>query len=407
MSRPARFYYEENGYYYYYDEETCEFARHLAKCKDNTYSYFHLFKDDEQTNTGLLAFRDKFNLCAKEIYEKGGILYKKYYNHYSATELTFKRYSPNAYNGFEDVTFDEYLFIESCHNGGIICLDHQSKDVPIWCHGYDYSSFYPNMLNSKDLLIPRCQGKKVKLEKLDYKNLTFGIYKVKITCNDANFCKIFSFSKKNTYTHYDVQFANKYKTNFNIKIELITDTEYNALIYDGELVPAYTIFGNWFDNLFALKKKCPKNFLLKRLLSSLWGSLTKMEKRYFTEEQMSENLEIGEYELINETNTLINGEIVTRYETIKISKPYKYHFGRLKPFLLAFSRNTVGNLIMQCNIIEHVVRVQTDGIVLDDEYDFSQIGLNYYPIPEAKTSGTRIWENVNKSNLCYYCHNYE
>ncbi len=124
---------------------------------------------------------------------------------------------------------------------------------------------------------------------------------------------------------------------------------------------------------------------------------------------MTENVQTGEYELINETNMLINGEIITRYETIKMSKPYRYHFGRLKPFLLAFSRNTVGNLIMECNIIENVFRVHTDGIILvmDDEYDFSKLGLQYYPIPEAKTSGTRTWENVNKSNLCYYCHNYE
>jgi hypothetical protein len=263
------------------------------------------------------------------------------------------------------------------------------------------------MLNSKDLLIPRCHGKKMKLESLNFDNLQFGIYKVKITCNDPNFRKVFTYSKKNTYTHYDIQFANKYKTKFNVEIELITDAEYNALIYDCDLIPSSEIFGGWFKKLFELKTKCPKNFLLKRLLSSLWGSLTKMEKCYFTEEQMTENLEIGEYELINETNMLINGEIVTRYETIKVSKPYKYHFGRLKPFLLAFSRNTVGNLIMQCNIIQNVVRVQTDGIVTDDEYDFSKFGLQYYPVPEAKTSGTKIWENVNKSMPCYYCHNYE
>lgn len=101
----------------------------LAKNKDNKYNYFHLFEDDEPSSEGRLAFQKKFHTCADELHKKGGIVYRKYYNHHSATELTFKRYSPNAFSSdFENVSFDEFEFAEKCYNGGIIYFDEKHKN---------------------------------------------------------------------------------------------------------------------------------------------------------------------------------------------------------------------------------------------------------------------------------------
>jgi hypothetical protein len=425
MSRPTRYFYEKNNTYYYLDENAGQFGEVLAKNKDNKYSYFHLFKDDEPSNEGLLAFKEKFSKCADELYKQGGILYKKYFNHYSATELTFKRYSPNAFStNFEDVSYDEFEFIEKCFNGGIIYFNEKLKDKSVQSFGYDYSSFYPNILNSTNLLIPEKQGKRVKLKELDFENLKYGIYHMKVTCQNKDFCKIFCFSKKHYYTHYSLEFAYKYRNVFGVKMMLIVgdNIEYNALIYDDDdgLVESNSIFGNWFNKLYIqLKPKCKGNFLLKRLLSSLWGSLTKMEKCYLNEEQALSPEEEGQYVLLNETHRFENGEIITRYEAIKKAKPYKYHYGRLKPFLLAVSRNIIGELIMSAEIIDKVVRIHTDGIVLNEPYDFTKLsgnsvprtptapkgeavgfmsgiaGLQYYPIPEDKTTGLIKWNNVN------------
>jgi hypothetical protein len=95
-------------------------------------------------------------------------------------------------------------------------------------------------------------------------------------------------------------FAYKYKDVFNVKIELITDTEFNAFVYKNEdLVWSQDIFKKWFNVLYnRLKPKCGNNKLLKRLLSSLWGSLIKCEKHYFNDEQMESGE--NEYEIVKE-----------------------------------------------------------------------------------------------------------
>jgi hypothetical protein len=182
-------------------------------------------------------------------------------------------------------------------------------------------------------------------------------------------------------------------------MELITkDCKYNALIYDCDLFESSSIFGNWFNKLFKeLKPKCKNNLLLKRLMSSLWGSLTKMKKCYFNEDEFSSNDGEGEYELINEKHQLLNGEILTRYECVKRENPYKYHFGRIKPFLLSLSRNIIGELLINTETIDKVIRIHTDGIVLEEAFNFEECNQNYYPIPENKTTGTFKWINVN----CY------
>ena len=95
---------------------------------------------------------------------------------------------------------------------------------------------------------------------LDYENLQYGIYKVKITCNDPNFRKLFAFSPKHHYTHYSLQYAYEQSERFNIQFELITDCDHNALVYN-TLVESTKIFKSWFNYLITIKQKFPKNTL--------------------------------------------------------------------------------------------------------------------------------------------------
>lgn len=392
MEKPTRFYYEvkDENKIYYLDENTGEFGSCLTYKKDLKYKYFHLFKEDEQSNEGLILFKDKFNKWCNEL-NKHGIVYKLTFNRFSSSSTALK-------NRFEDVSLDEFLFAEDCFNGGLIYLNPKYKDTTTQSFGYDYSSFYPNILVSDKLKIPTKQGQKLKLNHLDFTNLQYGIYKVRITCDNKEFLKIFAFSKKNTYTHFGLEFAYKYKDIFDVKIELITDIDFNALVYRPEtLINSRDIFYNWFDKLYKIKPSCKDNQLLKRLLSSLWGSLTKCEKYYFNDEQ-DEGIpdeKIGTYMTLDEKYYYIDGELLTRFECVKKSKPYKYHYGRMKAFLLSLGRNIIGELIMNAEILQNVVRINTDGIVLNQEFDFPSLKIPYYPKPEDKTTGLIQWNNVN------------
>jgi hypothetical protein len=398
-----RFYYEvkSENKIYYLDENTNTFGSCYVNKKDLQYKYFHLFKEDEQTNEGLLQYKDNFNRWCEEL-KPHGIIYKKYYNHYSAVEFTFMRYSTKCSalieNEFPEVSFDEFKYNEACYNGGLIYLNPNYKNKRVQSYGYDFSSFYPNILVGNALKVPKSQGKQIKLNHLDFNNLYYGFYKVVVSCSNEEFLKVFAFSKRNVYTHFSLLFAYKYKHKFNIEFQLVTETDYNALIYDeSELIASRDIFYSWYNHLYNKVKPNCNNPLSKRLLSSLWGSLTKCEKYYFDDEQdnhLSES-EIGKYYRMDEKYFICDGKVKTRFECIKIEKPYKYHYGRMKAFLLSIGRNIVGDLIIESNILENVIRINTDGIVLNKPFDFSTINNSYYPKLEDKTTGFIVWENVN------------
>ena len=102
-----------------------------------------------------------------------------------------------------------------------------------------------------------------------------------------------------------------------------------------------------------------------------------------------------QYKILTEKYYYVNNQMITRYECIKKSKPYKYHYARMKPFLLSLGRNIIGDLIMNSGNLENVVRINTDGIVLNQAFDFASLNIPYYPIPEDKTTGLIKWNNVN------------
>ena len=54
----------------------------------------------------------------------------------------------------------------------------------------------------------------------------------------------------------------------------------------------------------------------------------------------------------------------------------------------------VGNLISKKDLFSNVIRIHTDGIVLNKDFDISD--LEYYPKTEIKTSGLIHWTSLNK-----------
>lgn len=404
IRKPIRYFYERDNEYIYLDDTTGTFGKCVSFQKDMSYNYYHLFKGDEESEDGLLKFKTKFENWADELVEKGDIHYRDFYNHASATYFTFKNLGYEVDS--ETPSIEEYDFIEACNNGGLIYFNKGLKDQVIESYGYDYSSFYPHILTHYELKIPTKRGTRVKLTEIDYENLKYGIYKVKITTENEDFKKVFGFSKKDTYTHFSIAFAYQHREQFNINFELNNEAEYNALIYkDSCLRPSVDVFFNWFDKLKTLKQQCPNNHLLKHIFSSLWGSICALDIKYFHDDEVYIDGEDNfEYKRIDEKIYLKDGEIHTRYDCIKKSQPYKYHYGRMKPFIISLSRRVMGQLIMSSGIINNVFRCQTDNVVLNIPFDFSALEYSYYPKPEDKTSGLIQWGGVNTYNhICEKC----
>jgi hypothetical protein len=411
MIKPYRVYFQREDKVMYLNQDDNTLIEQTINDKmieDTTYNYFEMFDGYEPTAESAIHYRNDFEIWCNEL-KLNGIYYQKYFHHNSAVMLTFKRYASRQLNNIKfdlKPTFEEFINIESCHNGGLIYFDKAYTKRNVECYGKDYSSFYPTNLSKSKLKIPIRAGHKMKLKKIKFKELQFGIYHVKITCSNPDFYKVFSFSKRNRYTHYSLKFAYKYRKQFDVSFELDKTGDYNAIIYDDEsLINASELFENWYDSLMAIKTKHPKNKLVKHLLSSLWGSLCQFKKIHFNEEEFNnlpddsvsdwdDTTNWDKYKILNEKITYDeNDDQILKYVLVESENAYSHPLARMKPFLLSYSRNIVGTLIIKENLLSDVIRINTDGIILKKDYDFSH--LDYYPKTEDKTTGLIYWEHVN------------
>jgi hypothetical protein len=314
--------------------------------------------------------------------------------HFKNIESVFKMLCKGKYEHHEQISDIEFKWFEKCYNAGL-----QYTEIGIFdSFGYDFKNYYGSILASKDFKIPNKQGKERKFNKLPPKIYT-GFYNVKITSDDPSIKKIFAFSKENVYTSLDLKFALELQKQFNINIELITDVEFNAYIYNLDtLEEGHKIFNYWFLKLTKLKAEMPKNILLKMISSSLWGHLSKNNTLTVTEEEafnLSEKDE--EAYSIHDIITTKSGQ--SFYKLLNVKKPYFYNI-RLKPFITSFGRVKTAKIALLN--LDKVIRVHTDGIVFSEQQKFNIENF----ISEDKTTNKIRFANINTYfHICSQCNN--
>jgi hypothetical protein len=417
IDKKYRVFFTENGLVHSIDENDNYVIEQNDKRDLKNYNYYESMQGYKKTKESLINFKNDFVKWVKEL-KKFNINYfyvphLDYLTRKAITYSVFLRYSTNNINklikngikGIDNINFTEFYYFEKCYNAGLMSIDEEYINKKMDFYGYDFSSFYANLLTNFDFKIPIKKGTQSKYTNIKDK-LKYGIYHIKIKCDDVKFKKIFSFSVNNYYTHYSLNFCLKYKKRFNITFEILDiDKEYNCLVYnDEDLIRTGDIFIDWFNNLSELKIKLPKNKLVKDLMTSIWGVMIQFERVIVKNEDEIIDYDFSEitsdknteYKLLEIDSFVRNGQYVENYKLIKSEKGYKRPF-RIKPFLTSFSRKQIAEFILQEKIIDDVCRIQTDGIVLKKQYDFSN--LEYYPKPENKTTGNYIWYSVNKNSL--------
>jgi hypothetical protein len=431
--RKIRFYYTKEEILFYMDKDNDKVKTHNIKEKkkylQEKYNYFEVSKDYEATEEGLKQYKndfiiqvDNFKKYLKKIY-----INYEYDTKYNHNDAVFKFYNYIQARELKKIKLDpiyhiELYYFENCYNGAIISLfDNISEDI--YSYGYDYSSYYPNLLNSGLLYLPMKQGKLTSIKKLDLDNLKYGIYRVRLTITQSGFIdKFFKFNKTNFYTHYDILVFKRIKEIYEsekqvINIELLDiNKENNCIIWnDDELINTKDIFGKWFITLEEVKKKLKDNMIVKRCFSSLWGSISQFNRTYIDENDIDDvdvsrltTPETTEYKLLdiktyNDNNKELGYKKV--YVCCKNDDPYKSRLCRLKPFLLSLSRCNIINLILENKEIEKtIIRIHTDNITLSQKFDFKKAGYDYYPIPEEKTTGKIEWKSSNNyRHKCEKC----
>lgn len=292
----------------------------------------------------------------------------------------------------EQITYEEYNWFEKTYNAG---LTYTVKNITVDnCYGYDFKNCYGSVMgNSKsEFMISEKEGLLKQINVIP-KNPQYGLYKCKIISNNEKFSKYFNFSKENIYTHYDIKTVRLFQSKFEgVKIELILD-EPNAYVYDSKkLVKSNKIFNKWFDIITDMKKELKGNCFVKFLSSSLWGFLSKKNIKIVNEDElfnMEDDVEICDI------FTKTDGSLY--YKILDLDKPiYNTNF-RLKPFITSYVRHKMFNVIYDNDLFDNVIRIHTDGIILNKQVDFTN-QYNGELIPEDKTTGKIEFININKYN---------
>ncbi len=243
---------------------------------------YEMFNGYETNDEGLIKFAIDFKQFCYEM-KKSDIFkfnYLDYSSHQCAIIALFKilcydeETKKYKYEDYDDIDDIEFEFIEACNNSGL----QYCKKGKHQCFGYDFKLTYPSILATEYFKIPTKKGRLQTIKELpEFFTDVYGYYKVKVISNDERFNKVWSYSKKHTYTNISLAFALRcQKLGFKVKMTLI-DEPNNAYIYgkkgkiggDTGVISSSTLFGTWWNPLSTLRESLPNNKLVKMLMSSL------------------------------------------------------------------------------------------------------------------------------------------
>ena len=407
----------------YYITQESDDLKEINKMDMNTperkgiksFECYKLYDDEELSRIDILKqFKIDFNNWSEEIrniYDMNDYNYfdpQKYYTNKVMVIGFFKKYSYKILKklNIKAVENDE-AYIQTQPQGGGLCYLGEKGGQE--CYGYDYSGFYPNILGNEllNFEMPIKKGKYQHYNSVDdlqklhrKKKLQYGYYYIKISSVHKDMKKVFSFSVNNCYTHTCLKFCFQYWNLYKITFEMIK-IENNCYLYDEkDIIKSHIVFGDWFKQIKIFKDKLPKNRTIKHLSKSLWGHLTQYNRLYITNDEFISRDDIGytidegkEYYLKAHHNE-------NSLEIIKSNDAFKSNLSRIKSFLPAFARDLTARTIIKNKIHENIVRVQTDGIVLNKPFTFQG---DYIPIPEDKTTGKIFW--VSSMEYYHKCNN--
>ena len=354
--------------------------------KDIIYSIKHKYEmmkgyNNLNMDINLRLFYCDFHVWNNELYQNDLDSFTYSFKNDHAVIRAFTKNSTFDLHNKEHIEEVETKYFECCNNGYLESCTMGEYD----CYGYDMNSFYPRILGESKLKIPLKAGYEIKLDTLDKYNLKHGFYKVVITCNHPDFLKIFRFSEDNTYTNYSLSFAFMYQSEYDIKIDLNEKDKFNAYLYNEcDLIETKEIFGKWFNKLIAVKNKLKNNKLIKHLLSSLWGGLSR--KNY----KKRIPLTCDEFEASDENEYILDDLDLEKniYYVVKKQNKYKYNI-RLKPFLQSYQRSYMGK-IAHDNHLNEIVRICCDNITYKSNVEINVPNF----LPEEKTTGHIIFKNA-------------
>jgi hypothetical protein len=295
----------------------------------------------------------------------------------------------------EAIKQDEALWIAKAMKGGMIWADEYEGEA----YQYDICSMYMAIMKEQHFSVPIRRGTFKKLTKEEFNNkeyFEYGIYRVMIfntppgveqgfsRCSTNP--KLFRINTNHYYTHYDLAKAKEE----GYKMELIEDNQPNALIYGAtQRVNGNIIFKEFVELIFSLKKKGIAQ--AKLIGNSLWGAMCqKNEISVITETDMI--IKIKEDRTLTKIETIDENSLRAKF--VKNAFYYESNFARIGPFITAFARRMIANIIKPH--LQYVKRIHTDGFISTKKLEFNKKGRSMSCVKEGNNIGNIKYEGYCK-----------
>ena len=323
-------------------------------------SGYLVIKVRDEDNRSLKEIYDEFIETANELKEKtnGKVNLFKTGSITNSSKYHFKNFMKQDIE-CDTIVGNEAKWISNATTGS---LQYATRGYEGEAIGYDVNSFYASILNSNF----RIPIKKGTFERMTYdgifkSHVTYGIYRCTIEGEITPF--LFRLNPTNIYTSIDINRAIK----LGYEVKYIIDDQPNRILYKkDDFIEAKEIFGEYIEYFYNLKCKGVKGS--KLFLTCLWGWLTAKEPMTLSN--------TGSYDIDDSKEITgifpLNEDDKVRIIVNKANKMYKHAFARFAPFLLARARELIG-LIYE-DQIEDVVRVSTDGFILQNELKDANLG---------------------------------
>ncbi len=363
----------------------CEWERKDFLCEKRNYYYGHFCFIEAEKDESMKEKYLEFIINANKLLEitNGRIdLYKTGGDFRLWSLELFKQMTPNIQP--EELKADEAEWLENAKCGPLAWARRGYKGEG---YKYDVISEYGAIMRHQNFSVPIKRGEFRKITKEEFENMDyylFGIYRAKITGSKY---KLFRNNSRNFYTHYELTLAKKR----GYEIELIEDEKPNFLYYDKDTrVNGNKMFREFVDYVFFLKQKGIG--YSKKILNSLWGAMIQKNKirKYIKKD---EELIIEDSLKLADTIDHPNG--YEEHVLLPISKIYVSDFARIGPFILAFARKMISEIIEP--FIQDVVRLHTDGWISKKPCKFNKKGASISCVKEGNDIG-----NIRYEGYCDY-----
>ena len=279
----------------------------------------------------------------------------------------------------EHIEYDEALFLENSTSNGFI-FNEPFEGIG---HKGDITSLYPSIYSSKNVLVPIKRGifKMITNDNIIEMNsklnggYAFGLYRFNIyKSGKPEIDRLFRFKdldnsknnnilRKNFYTSIDLKMADT----LGLKKELIIDNNINCVLYPrSHCLTGFEIFNKFIEVLKPLKEQGVDG--AKLLLNILSGSLSEKNiKKIYVDEEADDYIDLDELnlEIYDFMLTLKNKSV---YKCISKDNFYVSKFARFKPFMLAYARQVMFNIIYPNNHL--VKKLYIDSIITTEPLEY-------------------------------------